>query len=430
MITDYILDVLMAAAEMGLMMAPYLLLGFLVAGLMHGFMPRSFSERHLHPSTMGSVVKAALFGVPLPLCSCGVVPTAMSMRREGASKGATIAFLIATPQTGADSIAATYSVLGLPMAIVRPITAFVTALFGGFVANRFDNEDSPVSETGCCSDGCCGDGCCDDELPSGGSVTKRLVVSMRYAFYNMLQDIGKWLFIGIVIAAVIAIALPGDTFTRLSAYPIANMLLVLVLSVPMYLCATGSIPIALALMLKGLSPGAALVLLMAGPATNAASILMIYKVMGRTTTAIYLAAIVVGSMAFGLVVDYVLPAGWFDVSSCCKAISCQCASAGWIEGASAVALLLAYGIGRGYRESLERKKLQKQLQDMTVFKIEGMMCSHCQANVERTIKQIDGVENVEVILGEGIAKVSGTAPAEAIIAAVEAAGYKCRVADN
>ncbi|MGN0232326.1 MAG: SO_0444 family Cu/Zn efflux transporter [Muribaculaceae bacterium] len=429
MITDYIIDVLMASTEMVLMMAPYLLLGFLIAGLMHGFMPRSFSERHLHPRTMGSVVKASLFGVPLPLCSCGVVPTAMSMRREGASKGATIAFLIATPQTGVDSIAATYSVLGLPMAIVRPITAFVTALFGGFVANRFDNDDCPASEAGSCSDGCCGDGCCDDELLSG-SLAKRLALSMRYAFYNMLQDMGKWLFIGIVIAAVISISLPGDTFTRLSAYPIANMLLVLVLSVPMYLCATGSIPIALALMLKGLSPGAALVLLMAGPATNAASILMIYKVMGRTATAIYLAAIVVGSMAFGLAVDYLLPAGWFDVSNCGKAICSQCASVGWIEGACGVALLLAYGIGRGYRKCLERMKSQKQLQDMTVFKIEGMMCSHCQANVERTIKQIDGVDSVEVILGDSIARVSGTAPAEAIIAAVEAAGYKCRVADN
>ncbi|MDE5959958.1 MAG: permease, partial [Muribaculaceae bacterium] len=109
-------------------MAPYLLLGFLFAGMLHAFLPASFYNRHLGRPGFWSVAKAAMFGVPLPLCSCGVIPTAMSMRRQGASRAATVSFLISTPQTGVDSILATGSLLGWPLALIRPIAAFATAL--------------------------------------------------------------------------------------------------------------------------------------------------------------------------------------------------------------------------------------------------------------------------------------------------------------
>ena len=278
-------------------MAPYLLLGFLLAGVIHAYVPRRLYARYLSQPDFRSVALAALFGVPLPLCSCGVIPTAMSLRREGASKGAVTSFLIATPQTGVDSIVATYSVLGLPFAVIRPVVALVTALAGGWTVNRLTRSETdgilPAAEGG--------------EVRRSGS---RFVEALRYGFVDMIQDIGRWLVLGLLVAGLITILVPDNFFASFADKPLLNMAVVLLFSIPMYLCATGSIPIAAALMLKGLSPGAALVLLMAGPATNTASILVIGKVLGRRTLAAYLGAIVAGAVGFGLAIDYLLPAAW------------------------------------------------------------------------------------------------------------------------
>ena len=234
-------------------MAPYLLLGFLLAGVIHAYVPRRLYARYLSQPDFRSVALAALFGVPLPLCSCGVIPTAMSLRREGASKGAVTSFLIATPQTGVDSIVATYSVLGLPFAVIRPV---VTALAGGWTVNRLTRSETdgilPAAEGG--------------EVRRSGS---RFVEALRYGFVDMIQDIGRWLVLGLLVAGLITILVPDNFFASFADKPLLNMAVVLLFSIPMYLCATGSIPIAAALMLKGLSPGAALVLLMAGPAPHA-----------------------------------------------------------------------------------------------------------------------------------------------------------------
>jgi len=263
-------------------MAPYLLLGFLLAGVIHAYVPRRLYARYLSQPDFRSVALAALFGVPLPLCSCGVIPTAMSLRREGASKGAVTSFLIATPQTGVDSIVATYSVLGLPFAVIRPVVALVTALAGGWTVNRLTRSETdgilPAAEGG--------------EVRRSGS---RFVEALRYGFVDMIQDIGRWLVLGLLVAGLITILVPDNFFASFADKPLLNMAVVLLFSIPMYLCATGSIPIAAALMLKGLSPGAALVLLMAGPATNTASILVIGKVLGRRTLTAYLGAIVAGA---------------------------------------------------------------------------------------------------------------------------------------
>ena len=271
-------------------MAPYLLLGFLLAGVIHAYVPRRLYARYLSQPDFRSVALAALFGVPLPLCSCGVIPTAMSLRREGASKGAVTSFLIATPQTGVDSIVATYSVLGLPFAVIRPVVALVTALAGGWTVNRLTRSETdgilPAAEGG--------------EVRRSGS---RFVEALRYGFVDMIQDIGRWLVLGLLVAGLITILVPDNFFASFADKPLLNMAVVLLFSIPMYLCATGSIPIAAALMLKGLSPGAALVLLMAGPATNTASILVIGKVLGRRTLAAYLGAIVAGAVGFGLAIE-------------------------------------------------------------------------------------------------------------------------------
>jgi hypothetical protein len=280
-------------------MSPYLLLGFGIAGLLHTFVPARLYQRYLGKNDFRSVVWAALLGIPLPLCSCGVIPTAMSLRKEGASKGATTSFLIATPQTGVDSILATASLLGIPFAILRPIAALVTALFGGelvTLATRNEPNETVQQHT--------------DDQPKA-SFWKRCLDALEYGFVDMIEDIGKWLVVGLILAGLITAFVPDDFFLRFAGTPIVSMLVVLAISIPMYVCATGSIPIAVALMLKGITPGAALVLLMAGPASNMASILVIRKGLGKKTLWVYLLSITLGAIAFGLGVDYLLPREWF-----------------------------------------------------------------------------------------------------------------------
>lgn len=287
-------------------MSPYLLLGFLLAGLMHAFIPGMVYSRYLSGHGFRSVLYGALFGIPLPLCSCGVIPTAMSLRKEGASKGATVSFLIATPETGVDSIIATYSLLGLPFALIRPIAACCNALMGGLLVNAFadDKEGQEVSEEDTKS--CC---CHSQEKPT--TFMGKIKEALQFGFIEMMGDIGKWLVIGLIIAGFITVFVPDSFFTIFKGDTLMSMLLVLCIAIPMYICATGSIPIAVALMLKGLTPGAALVLLMAGPACNMASILVINKVLGKKTLFVYLISIITMAICWGCIVDYCLPQEWF-----------------------------------------------------------------------------------------------------------------------
>ena len=392
-------------------MSPYLLLGFLVAGVLHAFVPRGVYSKYLAGNDFRSVAYAALFGVPLPLCSCGVIPAAMSMRREGASRAATVSFLISTPQTGADSILATGSLLGLPFALLRPVAAFATALAGGVAVGAM-----------------AGDGKTDDVASAAIAPMRRLSFwgkcreALRYGFVDMVQDIGRWLVVGLAIAGLITVFLPDDFFAAFSEFPLANMLLVLALSVPMYLCATGSIPIAAALMHKGLSPGAALVLLMAGPATNAAAIMVIGKVLGRKTMFVYLTAIVAGAVGFGLLTDYLLPAEWFPLAySEHTAACCGVSDAGFVKTASSVLLgcLLAAAVIMKYV-----KPKKKEMKTERVYRIGGMMCNHCKNNVEKALASVEGVAAVRVDLAEGAAYVEGDARAADIIGTIEALGYE------
>lgn len=319
-------------------MSPFLLLGFLFAGLLHVFVPKMVYSRYLSGHNFRSVFYAALFGVPLPLCSCGVLPTAMSLRREGASKGATVSFLIATPETGVDSIAATYSLMGLPFAIVRPITAFFTSLLAGTLINTFD-KDQPGQTTAavpeeahnhhhedcCCHEhhheeekSCCchdhhEDSCCHEhhhEASKSNGFFGKIVEALHYGFVEMVGDIGKWLVVGLLIAGLITVFVPDSYFEIFKDNTALSMLLVLCIAIPMYICATGSIPIAVALIMKGLTPGAALVLLMAGPACNMASLLVVGKTLGRKTLVLYLLSIITGAVAAGFLIDQ-MPAQWF-----------------------------------------------------------------------------------------------------------------------
>lgn len=398
-------------------MSPYLLLGFGIAGLMHTFIPNRLYSRYLSGHSFRSVFYAAALGVPLPLCSCGVLPTAMSLRREGASKGATTSFLIATPQTGVDSIIATYSLMGLPFAIIRPLAALVTALLGGTLVNAFDRNDKeetvvPVQES-------------DERL----SLKEKIVGALRYGYVEMMQDIGKWLVIGLLVAGLITVGVPDGFFAAFAHRPLLGMLLVLACAVPMYLCATGSIPIAVALMLKGMTPGAALVLLMAGPAVNVASILVIRKVLGRRTLWLYLAAIVGGALAFALGIDHLLPREWFTESL--TAISAPChAHTPWFNILCTI-ILLALLVGALVRRFMKPQHScecdghchEKAEKTTLHFTVTGMHCNHCRNNVHRAVSNLPGAEEVEVDLQSGKMTVTGTVDPAAIVQAVDALGF-------
>ena len=333
-------------------MSPYLLLGFFFAGVMHAFIPGMVYIRYLGGKGFKSVFYGALFGIPLPLCSCGVLPTAMSLRKQGASKGATASFLISTPETGVDSIIATYSVLGLPFAVIRPVAAFCNAIMGGWLINKFGDKDEVVPVDASAKTCCCHHK--QEETHHEGFLGK-MREALRFGFVEMIEDIGKWLVIGLVIAGLITVFVPDEFFALFRGNTQLSMLLVLCIAIPMYICATGSIPIAVALMMKGLTPGAALVLLMAGPACNMASILVINKTLGRKSLVLYLVSIITMAILWGHVVDYLLPAEWFQmalsVGRCCIEESTS-----WLNWSSTIVLgiLLLNALWHTYRHPLSR----------------------------------------------------------------------------
>jgi len=391
-------------------MAPYLLLGFFFAGILHVFVPQSVFSKYLSKNNFASVLTAALFGVPLPLCSCGVIPTAMALRKEGASKGSVISFLIATPQTGVDSIMATYSLMGLPFAIIRPIAAFCTAVFGGFFSNIFiKNEKQDIIEP---------------QITCAGSVQTgfkdKIKEVFKYGFIDILQDIGKWLIVGILIAGVITYFVPESFFRLFSDNLFLSILFVLILAVPMYMCATGSIPIAIALMMKGISPGTAFVLLMAGPATNIVSILIIGKVLGRKTLVLYLISIIAGAVGFALIIDFILPAKWFALNITHEMLHSHHAdSLFWFKTSSGIILLILILNSFILKYFLNTKIAKGQ----TAYKIDGMRCNNCRINLIKLVKDINGVNSAEVDLNSGILYIDGNHSEEKIKEAADSLGY-------
>jgi uncharacterized membrane protein YraQ (UPF0718 family)/copper chaperone CopZ len=403
-------------------MSPYLLLGFLIAGLLHAFVPSTIYSRYLAGTGFRSVVTAALFGIPLPLCSCGVLPTAVSLRRSGASRAASTSFLIATPQTGVDSITATYSMMGLPFAVLRPVAALVTALVGGMAVGKAEKEEAATA--GCGLSGATTD--TESAAPRHGSAWAKLMDALRYGFVDMMESIGKWLVLGLVVATLITVLVPDDFFATYARYPLLNMLVILLIAVPMYICATGSIPIAAALVLKGMSPGCALVLLMAGPAANVASVLVVKKAFGRRATMVYLASIVGGALAFGLGVDYLpgLRKLFLSAMPHLAHSGHHMMSMGWFSTACSVLLvgLLVLSFVRHY---VKRRQLKHQnTTAMKQYKITGMSCIHCSARVENGLRALEGVESVSVDLEKGMAYVEGSATDAAVIGCVTALGYE------
>ncbi len=290
-------------------MSPYLLFGFFVAGLLSVLVSQRMVERHLGGQGMLPVLKASLFGVPLPLCSCGVIPVAMSLHKHGASKGSTISFLLSTPQTGVDSILVTYSLLGPVFAVFRPLVAFITGLIGGGLVNVFGREeqtqlpDPPAPEPA-------------GDCPHCSKKPKhRLLNAMKYGFISLPRDIGKPLLVGLAIAALISTIVPDDFFAGRLGHGLPAMLVMMAIGIPLYVCASASVPVAAALILKGLSPGAAFVFLMTGPATNAAGLATIWNKLGRRTAILYLLTVAGCALGAGLLLDSLISS--VDVAMAC-----------------------------------------------------------------------------------------------------------------
>lgn len=333
-------SILWACWEILLDAAPFILLGFFVAGLIKALLPEELVARHLGGNGSGSVFKAALFGIPLPLCSCGVIPAAIGLKKQGAGKGATSSFLISTPETGVDSIAVTYALLDPLMTLFRPLAAFVTAVTAGLLENLLPGSDhAQVASTGCSGNSCCGG---SEKTPERPPLGRRLREGLTYAFGELLGDIGKWLLIGIGVAGVISALIPNGFIEQHLSGGLVPMLVMLVAGIPLYVCASASTPIAAALVLKGLSPGAALVFLLAGPATNSATITAVARYLGRRSLSIYLTAIAGCSLLLGLLLDAIYGATGLSLG----AVIGQGGESlpGWISLGSAVLLLLLLGI--------------------------------------------------------------------------------------
>ncbi|MGP1515701.1 MAG: SO_0444 family Cu/Zn efflux transporter [Bacteroidales bacterium] len=431
-LNDFFASFLMIINEM----SPYLLLGFLIAGVLHVFVPKKFYAKFLSNNNKFSVVWSALLGIPLPLCSCGVIPTAIGLKNEKASKGAVASFLIATPQTGIDSILATFSLMGLGFALIRPIAALVTGVCGGLLVNKYIKKE-PYQYT---------DYNCEinNNTKTRSFKSNKIYKVLKYAYFDMIQDIGFRLIIGLLIATLINVAVPNEFFLNFGSQPLLQMLVILIIAVPMYICSTGSIPIAATLIIKGLSPGAALVMLMAGPAVNMASVLVVKKSLGSKFTIIYLSTIIIGSIIFGLLTN-ILPA--FDnasslmhiqpsVDPCCEINTSYQDSNTLVHSKYSIfnkicsILLIIFIVMALVMKFLSRFRktntiLSKNDNNMNIhcYEVHNMNCNHCKKAVENSVIKLKGVQSANANLSTKSLTVVGNPKEEQIRQAVEEAGF-------
>lgn len=325
--------------ELSLEAAPWLVVGLALGGLMKALIPTAFLQRHLSGSGFSSIAKATVLGAPLPLCSCGVIPAALGLREAGASKPATAAFLVSTPETGVDSMTVTYALMGPFMAIVRPISALVSAMVSGLLVATFDPEDSrrpnlnkqstdaksvasasaiKAAETSCCATEAkpVESSCCDSTSDKPAAVTESWLSKawggIHYAFTNLLDTIVFWLVIGMLFAAASKTFIPTD-FLAQWGQGIPAMLVMVAAGIPMYICATASTPVAAGLLMAGVSPGVALVLLLTGPATNISTLGIISKELGQRSMWLYLTGVVVTALIAGLVTNALVNAYQIDI---------------------------------------------------------------------------------------------------------------------
>ncbi len=302
--------------QLSVAISPYLFLGIIAAGLLHEIIPTTTIKKHLGDKSFLSVLKATLLGVPLPVCSCGVIPLASSIKKSGASKGATLSFLISTPETGVDSIFATYGIFGWIFTIYKVISAIIISLVAGLLVNLFDKDEKREEGAEKSSDCCSTSSCCNKDNKEEFQERKKFSFVGVFKYMVMLfRDIAKPLFFGLIIGALVTTLMPDNLESILKEYGWLSYALALIIGLPMYVCATASLPIAAALMLSGVSAGAAFVFLTAGPATNTVTMVFVKKLLGGKTLSIYLLTIALGSILFGLLLDAILGKNGINPSS-------------------------------------------------------------------------------------------------------------------
>jgi uncharacterized membrane protein YraQ (UPF0718 family)/copper chaperone CopZ len=385
-----------------LAMAPYILLGMFFAGILHAFLGEGFIARHLGGKGMKSLFKATLFGIPLPICSCGVIPVAASLKKEGASKSSVLSFLVSTPTTGVDSILATYALLGPLFAIFRP----VAALFNGLIVGLFNRIFNPERET-----------VPPVRPPRPVKTQFRIKETFRYGFVELAQDIGKWLVIGVLLGGILTVAIPESLLTQHVTQPALHFVILLAFAIPLYVCATGSIPIAAALIGKGFTPGAALVFLIAGPATNTVTISFVYSKLGKRAFSIYLVVIILVSLFMGWMFNIVWRALGGNVGLVMPHGQALPPTLTAMSG-----ILLLGLIVKGF---LPKKGVKGEIPEMNyTLTVPGMTCNHCRMTVEDAVKRIPGVEQVTVNLETKMVGIDGEPNIEDVKKGIRDAGYE------
>jgi len=392
-------------------MSPYLLLGFLIAGILSVVISPTSVEKNLGGKGLFPIVKASLFGIPLPLCSCGVIPVATSLYKHGANKSATTSFLISTPQTGIDSILVTYSLLGPIFAIFRPIAALLAGIVGGLAVEIADNGSEPNVKPS------------TQVIDNNKSFFTRIY---EYGFISLPQDIGKPLILGIMVAAMISMVVPDDFFASYFDNEFMGLIIMMFAGIPIYVCATASVPIALALMIKGLSPGGAFVFLMTGPATNAATISTVWKILGKKTAFIYLLAVSGSSLVAGFFINLFSSEIGSHIHN-----HDHWMMPVWLQIVSSVLLLiiLANSLLRLYFPTMFMgNEIVESNEADLVVSVGGMTCNHCVNSVSNAISEVTNVEDVDVDLGSGETKINGNnINIDEVVKAITSSGYSAEV---
>jgi len=340
---ETVISILQESWHLLLEASVYILFGMIVGGLLKVFLSPSFVADHLGNGKFSSVIKAALFGIPIPLCSCGVLPAAAALKRQGANNGATTAFLISTPESGVDSMAITYALLDPIMTVARPVAAFITAVAAGITENLLQTQKEEdwekVIDRSCPIDNCCdGNECLPEDHSRHHSFIEKLWSGLKFAVDDLWGDLAGWFFAGLLLAGVITAIIPQDLMITYLGGGMHSMLIMLLVGIPMYICATASTPIAAALILKGVSPGAALVFLLVGPATNVTSLSVLFGLLGKRATAIYLVMLSLFAVLSGLVLDSIYSG--FGISASAIAGQAGEIMPHWLQFAGALLVIL------------------------------------------------------------------------------------------
>lgn len=394
---------LTAILDIWVELAPWLLLGAAAAGLMHVLVPAAWMRKHL--SGQMGVLKAVLVGVPLPLCSCGVIPVGLGLRKNGASEGASVGFLISTPQTGVDSVFVSASFLGWPFAALKVVAALVTGLVGGTLADIGKTNEAPalVVDSG-------------DAAPKANPLKEFFHQTLM-----LLRAIWGWLVVGVLVSAAITWMIPARSLSEIPVFTGFGALLVtLVISLPLYVCATASVPIAAALVSAGLPTGAALVFLMAGPATNIATLGAVYRTLGRRSMLVYLSTIVVGSLLAGLAFNHLIAPDVVQTHA-------HNHTSDWWRSLSGITLAVVIG---WFAIDDARRWLRKRMRSPSAdslsqtVHVSGMTCNGCAASLERALEDHHNIESADVSFDNKRAVIRGNASLTEVADAIAGAGFQ------